>query len=123
MCWRGVRGCWNTLRRDESASLQVGGKRLHHPPKNTIHISQGHAIVANRNASVDKEIRSVEQLLARAHAASALDGHGIFFGIGNGGEARHIFKLDVFSGVFQDHAGQFHAADVLAGAVVGAGFE
>ena len=94
-------------------------EHLHHPVKNPVHISQRHAVVANRDALVHKKVRSVEQLLARAHAAATLDGHGIFFGMLDGRQTRHILEMDVFSCVFQDHAGQLHATDVLAGAVVG----
>ena len=80
-------------------------KRLHHPLKNPIHIGQGHAIVADRDALVDKEIRAVEQLLSCAHAATALDGHGVSFRMFDGSEAGHILEMDVLTRVFQDHAG------------------
>ena len=95
-------------------------KRLHHAVENAVHVGQGHAVVANRNALIDKEICAVEQLLPRAHAAATLDGEGVFFGVGDGGEARHILETDVFSREIQYHTRQFHPPDVVAGAMVGA---
>ena len=96
---------------------------LHHPLENAVHISQGHAVVANRNALIDKEIGAVEELLARTHATAALDGHGIFIGVGDGRQTRHIFKINGFAREFPYHSGQLHTPDVFAGAVVGARFE
>ena len=95
-------------------------KRLHHPLENAVHISQGHAVVANRNILIHKEIGSVDELFACAHAAAALDGHGVFLRIADRRQASHIFKINGLAREFLYHSRQLHAPNVLAGAVVGA---
>jgi len=95
-------------------------KRLHHPLKYPIHIGQGHAVVADWDTLIYKEIRAVEQLLARAHAAAALYRHCVPFRMVNGGEAGNVFKMYVLSRELLYHPWELHTTDVLAGAVVGA---
>ena len=109
-------------------SIRRGGiilppKRLHHPVKNPVHVSQRHTIVANRNVLVDEEISAVEELFACAHATATLDSHGILFGMLNRRKTRHILEMDVLARVFQNHSRQLHTTDVLAGAMMGAGFK
>ena len=43
--------------------------------KNTIHVCDRHAVVANRDAVFDRHIRTVDELFACSHAAAALNYH------------------------------------------------
>ena len=55
--------------------------------ENPVHIRNRHAIIADRNAVFNRQIRAVDELFACRHAAAALNRHRVLLDVFDGREA------------------------------------
>ena len=72
-------------------------KNFRHSFKNPVHVSNSHAVVADRNAVFDRHVRAVDELFACRHAAAALYRHRVLLDVFDWREARKICEFDVLS--------------------------
>ena len=82
--------------------------------KNTIHVCDRHAVVADRDAVFDRHVRAVDELFACRHAAAALNRHCVLLDVFDRRETRKISEFDVLSCEFPNEIRQFHPSDVAA---------
>ena len=62
-------------------------KNFRHSFENAVHVGYCHAVVADRDAVLDRHIRAVDELFACRHAAAALNGHRVLTDVFDRGEA------------------------------------
>ena len=98
---------------------QLTAKNIRHSFKDTIHISNRHAIIADRDAVFYCHVRAVDELFACRHAAAALYRHCVLTDVFDGSEAGKISEFNVFFREFPNEIRQFHTSDVAAAYLVG----